>query len=186
MLPVRRRVMGVRESWTNIAMALQAVQAELQPNAGSSLRDAVNSTRDAVIRIEGETRVVRATQRAMSSASPEAALVEFGADGTCEWANQQWLTLAGQEPAGAAGWGWLNAIHQNEREAIREEWMTALDQQSQFVATFTLCRGECAVASGCTEVLREATGCASVRCVGTPVVDSLDRVLGYVAVVERI
>lgn len=43
-----------------------------------------------------------------------------------------WTALTGQTPAEMAGYGWLDAIHSEDRERTREAWRTAVLHQSVY------------------------------------------------------
>jgi PAS domain S-box-containing protein len=47
-------------------------------------------------------------------------------DGYCDFLNQRWLDYAGMTAAQAAGWGWGNAIHPDDRQGLAEYWQSCL------------------------------------------------------------
>src|SRR4029450_4781788 len=48
------------------------------------------------------------------------------ADGSCDFRNQRWLDYAGMTAEQAGGWGWVEAIHPDDRDALVEYWQLAL------------------------------------------------------------
>jgi len=48
------------------------------------------------------------------------------ADGYCDFLNQRWLDYAGMTAEQAGGWGWVEAIHPEDRQALVEYWQLAL------------------------------------------------------------
>jgi steroid delta-isomerase-like uncharacterized protein len=47
-------------------------------------------------------------------------------DGYCDFLNQRWLDYAGMTAEQAAGWGWAEAIHPDDRKGVVEYWQLAL------------------------------------------------------------
>ena len=47
-------------------------------------------------------------------------------DGYCDFLNQVWLDYAGMTAEQAQGWGWVEAIHAEDREQLVEEWQSCL------------------------------------------------------------
>ena len=47
-------------------------------------------------------------------------------DGYCDFLNQRWLDYAGMTAEQAGGWGWVEAIHPEDREGLVEYWHSAL------------------------------------------------------------
>lgn len=44
------------------------------------------------------------------------------------WASSQWAEYTGQDMAASAGWGWLGALHPDDRALAREEWAHAMEK----------------------------------------------------------
>jgi PAS domain S-box-containing protein len=47
-------------------------------------------------------------------------------DGYCDFLNQRWLDYAGMTAEQAAGWGWADAIHPDDRKGLVEYWQACL------------------------------------------------------------
>ena len=47
-------------------------------------------------------------------------------DGYCDFLNQRWLDYAGMTAEQAAGWGWAEAIHPDDRNGLVKFWRSAL------------------------------------------------------------
>lgn len=58
--------------------------------------------------------------------------------GEWTWASPQWESFTGQPQAESQGWGWLDALHPDDRGRAREAWMQALEKQG-FEVDFRLC-----------------------------------------------
>ena len=48
------------------------------------------------------------------------------ADGYCDFVNQRWLDYAGLEADQVRGWGWGTAIHPDDLNGLRENWLSCL------------------------------------------------------------
>ena len=48
-------------------------------------------------------------------------------DGSALWFNGRWFAYTGQTPAEAAGFGWLDAVHPEDRAAARASYLAALE-----------------------------------------------------------
>lgn len=107
-----------------------AIEHELKPNSGSSLRDSIN-------RIETGVRVTSAIVRAFQD-SQEQGMFEAGADGRLLWANQtllRWARRAGKE---LQGWGWTDTIAADQREHIRDNWERCVAERREFRQRYTM------------------------------------------------
>ncbi len=49
-----------------------------------------------------------------------------GDDGLWTWSSPQWQAYTGQTQTGSHGWGWLDAVHPEDREAAEQAWHEAL------------------------------------------------------------
>lgn len=181
--PARRKVQSIRASWAQAAASLARVERELQPNGGSSLRDSVDQIALGLRTVKSEARVMRAMQRAIASSPSNSALFETDPKGECVWASSAWVTLTGEPAEASMGWGWMNAIHQDEREAVTNEWNLAAEQHRAVNGTFRVCRAQCAPSREiCAPQDQNLRGCSTVRYTATPVFGDQNEVLGYVVV----
>ncbi len=103
---------------------LASIAAELKPNGGGSMRDAVN-------RIELGQHVNRATMRAYSE-TPEFGRFETNEKGECGYADRTFLRWVQRTPDEVKGWGYLNCICDDEREDVREAVETNVRQGAEF------------------------------------------------------
>ncbi|OAS24648.1 hypothetical protein A5481_13000 [Methylobacterium platani] len=55
------------------------------------------------------------------------------------WASRQWAAFTGQGPGRSRGYGWLDAIHPEDRERTREAWQQAA-RQGRLSIEHRLCR----------------------------------------------
>lgn len=48
--------------------------------------------------------------------------------GEWTWASPQWIEYTGQAEADSHGWGWLEPLHPDDHEIVRQAWSTALEK----------------------------------------------------------
>lgn len=63
--------------------------------------------------------------RAVANLVPDL-LWQSGPDGSALWFNDQWYAYTGQSSSEAEGFGWLDAVHPDDRQATRSEWAAAI------------------------------------------------------------
>jgi PAS domain S-box-containing protein len=63
------------------------------------------------------------------------------ADGLID-AEQSWRLYTGQSLGEARGWGWLEAIHPDDRERVRQEWTEALTARERYESVYRLRRAD--------------------------------------------
>lgn len=65
-------------------------------------------------------------QRALVEGIPQ--LVWRAVDGgEWTWASPQWTEFTGQSDADSRGWGWIETVHPDDRDAVRQAWATAIE-----------------------------------------------------------
>ncbi|HIK14434.1 MAG TPA: PAS domain-containing protein [Leptolyngbyaceae cyanobacterium M33_DOE_097] len=60
--------------------------------------------------------------------------------GYCTYLNQRWYKFTGQTEATALGFGWLEAVHPDDREISRAAFLSAVEQQTAFQLEYRLRR----------------------------------------------
>lgn len=105
---------------------LDEVMAQLLPNGGGSMRDAIN-------RIESRLTAV------MDEDS--SAMFEADASGLCIYANPSMLRLTQRTMDQLKGNGWYNIVDPMDRESVRAEWTAAIEEKRSFEAVFFLVGG---------------------------------------------
>ena len=113
----------------NTVHKIDFIFEELKPNGGASIRDAIN-------RIEEGLNAARGMQRALL-ADHEDALFETDVNGNCIWMNRTYSRLVERTPAELIGHGWQNAIAQEDRKGLVEEWYAAVLEDREFVRDFS-------------------------------------------------
>ncbi|PYE53171.1 PAS domain S-box protein [Deinococcus yavapaiensis] len=59
-----------------------------------------------------------------------------GADGQSDEVAAFWSDLTGQTREEGAGWGWLNAVHERDRQRVQEAWTQAFTTRTRYDLTF--------------------------------------------------
>jgi PAS domain S-box-containing protein len=76
----------------------------------------------------------------LAAISP-AGIYHADADGSCKWVNEQWSAMTGYPAKTALGSGWLQAIHPDDRDKLRNEWTrTPKEQRGIFVCEYRYLR----------------------------------------------
>lgn len=109
------------------------ISAQLVPNGGASLRDAIN-------RIEKATTFGERRARLLYDVTDTAkGWFEVGANGECLFVSNSWCRMTTMQRDEALGTGWVNSIARNHREAMSESWTDAIDGRrsldTQFLGT---------------------------------------------------
>src|SRR5262249_39386996 len=94
------------------------------------MRDA-RGERDA----RGDIGRAQARYHALAEASPGAGL-HAGADRALDVDLPRWREITGQHRAEIAGFGWLAAVHPEDRERVARAWRDALERRETFDAEF--------------------------------------------------
>ena len=109
---------------------------EVKPNSGSSLKDAVNRTERLVEELHAELRHVRTSTELANDASG-ALLWRADALGRVIWVSRAIKEQMGHvDDSDYFGWGWLNMVHPDDRDQVRERWeqsvRDACDAQDEY------------------------------------------------------
>ena len=59
-------------------------------------------------------------------------------DGNCNFLSENWKDLTGTSPEDGYGMRWLNAVHADDKEKIRQSWMRSFTMRKPFEAKFRL------------------------------------------------
>ncbi|WP_198175036.1 PAS domain S-box protein [Spirosoma arboris] len=98
-----------------------------KPTELALIRDVALRTWDTIERTKAE-EALRASQKRFESIAnlvPDL-LWDSQPDGSTYWYNQRWLDYTGQRFEEAIGWGWMEAIHPDDREASAKRYSEAV------------------------------------------------------------
>jgi len=105
--------------------------------------------------------------RFMAAAMPE---ILFTADSTgrIETLSERFFEFSGKTRADLGRWGWLDLLHEDDREATMKAWTTSIAKQMEFRST---CR-----------LLQKGGACRWFQCRAVPMVDKRQRVIRWFGV----
>ena len=88
----------------------------------------------------GARNALRESEERFRRLSDNAPIGIFQAElsGRCLFVNRRWSDLAGMSSMEASGVGWVEVIHEEDQERVREEWAVATMDYSEFRSTFRL------------------------------------------------
>lgn len=124
----------LKEQHVQLGKKLDLVLEQFNPNGGSSIRDSLN-------RIEAK----QATNESMSiviTNSMDIPMFKANAIGECTWASKAYLKITGRTLEDTLGWGWILAIHPDDEEKVRNDWVMSLQQKRQFEKKFRVIDSE--------------------------------------------
>ncbi|MBW4520619.1 MAG: PAS domain-containing protein [Scytolyngbya sp. HA4215-MV1] len=104
-----------------IAIAIQQATAYQQAQAELAKRQRIEAT-------------LRASEQRYATLTETAPVGIFQTDavGHCLYVNERWCQIAGLSPEEAAGFGWVNGIHPDDRELVSTEWYAAAQVNRPF------------------------------------------------------
>lgn len=111
---------------------VQGIRAQVSPNGGSSLSDAVNRTEKSVKALASNVALLSGTMRANADSDPRRALFECDADGENIWVNKTYMRWVNNSASELLGWGFINVIHTDDQDRVRNEWSRALKEERQY------------------------------------------------------
>jgi PAS domain S-box-containing protein len=97
-------------------------------------------------RVEEYLRASEIRYRTLTEAIPQL-VWNTAQDGRATYFNQRWLDYTGMSPEQSQGWGWMEAIHPDDRERIRSVWRTTVQEvdfssEARFSQEFRLRHGQ--------------------------------------------
>jgi PAS domain S-box-containing protein len=118
---------------SRVIEALRAGVSDVVPKSG----DYLDYLPEAVERVLSQVRLQRASAeavllrdreqhyRTLSEALPHLVLT-CGADGDCDFLSKQWFEYTGLDESHSLGLAWLDAVHADDREEVRQTWLKAV------------------------------------------------------------
>jgi len=92
-------------------------------------------------KIEEELRASRQLFETLAIASP-VGIFRTNSDGYTTYVNPKWLNLSGLTFEEAIGFGWLNAVHPDDREKLNEKWISDIKSHLPSVAEYRFLRAD--------------------------------------------
>lgn len=128
------QIMEAARRFEAMDKALARIAKEVQPNGGSSMRDQINHTSNAVQHMHESLFLL--TGEIRSQWDSDTSVARFIADGLGRhiWVSRTFLRWVNRSTDDVLGWGWLNSIAVEHRDDIRENWERAIAEEREFVA----------------------------------------------------
>lgn len=73
--------------------------------------------------------------RSLTEVAP-VGIFRIDATGKCLYVNERWCIIAGMDAETASGYGWISAIHSEDRERVMNEWNRTVQYQRQFMSEY--------------------------------------------------
>jgi PAS domain S-box-containing protein len=116
------------KNYTDMSNKIDKIFTEITPNGGTSIKDKVD-------KIDKDLVLVRERQRALM-ADDKDAMFETDLNGNCNWVNRTYTRLVQRNPSELMGHGWVNAIAQEDRDAIVQGWYKSVKEDREFTGDF--------------------------------------------------
>lgn len=124
-----RKATSVIKEFCESAAFLMDVKAEI-----SSMRKDFSDRLDKVD--EGQLHIIQ-NRRIQQDASPNP-WFEADRNGRYTWVNRAWCRLTGMDVAQALGYGWLNGVHEDDRDRVGMAWERAMEQERIYEGRYRL------------------------------------------------
>jgi len=117
------RISGLADATASLCKRVGAIESELKPHGGSSLRDSLT-------RVEQMTIGTRAHVRLQYQMN-HTPTFEIAVNGAVTWVNRAYIEEYGMGLEDISGNKWLSSIHPDDRERVVREWSHIVADQRQ-------------------------------------------------------
>jgi PAS domain-containing protein len=135
LVTVHRRLQGIADKFAKIDeihSRLKAIEQEVRPNGGSSMRDAI-------VRAHDEVMFISQLAKITTNHAPAPVLL-FDREGMCTWINQPAATLLDLAAVDYKGRGWIGAFE--DPSDVLSGWQSAVAASSSWVYPATTNAGK--------------------------------------------
>lgn len=136
------------------------ILAEVMPNGGGSLRDAVSRVDKRLERVDERTTLNEQMQRA-SLADASHGIFHSDSTGRCIWVNAAYCKIVERLPENILKDGWQSHIQWEDRKMVLEEWAKTVASVREFDMSYSLTNG------------------IRVKVVAHPMIGAIGQLLGY-------
>lgn len=157
------RLVEVHNFLTEALPTLTKIAEEFRPNGGSTLRDSLDRIEVSLARNSNMATI-------LLQEAPDAVFITDG-DGNCTWVNDTYTQWTGLSVEQAFGKGWHQAIALSDREAVFDEWDSAVKDKINFTGHYKWTNG-----------IREF----AVRCRTKLTIGPKGNLVGAIGVVKRL
>ena len=124
-------VAGVGDRIEAISNKLDKVVAEVTPNGGGSMKDAVGNLVDGQMSMTKAVKRIEATQTATMQLTDKA-FWRSNPDGFCTFASPRLCKLVGVDASAILEMAWVSLVKQSDRASVKIEWDNAVKDQRPF------------------------------------------------------
>lgn len=117
---------------------LGTIRSQVLPNGGSSLNDKVAKALATTERTERAVGLLSATMRAHHDSDPGTAKFEADENGDFTWASRTLLRWCNCSIEQVLGMGWSNNVAEHDRDRVRDEWESAIEERREFHMRFSM------------------------------------------------
>lgn len=139
------------------------VMDELKNNGGSSLKDAIHRIENR--QISNEQKLIH-----VLDSSEETGSFETDAKGMCIRVSAGYCHLLGRNEEESVGSGWINWVHEDDKDNVWEEWQESVLNKRRFSLTYTVVRNG--------EPIR-------IFCRAYPLISPQKETLGWFGIIKR-
>lgn len=118
-----------------IIKVLDKIQSELLPNGGKTLRDSLTRIEKSISTIEEDSKLSKEKFASFFEIT-DSGLWESDKTGLFVRCNRAMCAIIGLSSERMAGFGWLLAIKENERDHVQEEWKSSVESRREFSMQF--------------------------------------------------
>jgi PAS domain S-box-containing protein len=130
----------VRDKMRRVTTALDSVERisdQMFPNGGSSMRDAVDRMSKMMLDMSKDVSMSVAQNRSLFEQS-DLGMFEGNEEGAVVWANRALRKLSGMRLEQLVGSGWINAVHDDDRRRVENDWMLCTGNRRPFLSMFRI------------------------------------------------
>lgn len=117
---------------------VERIDAQLSPNGGKSLHDAVHHIRDDLSKVQGDVAKLSGALQVSWDTLGHVGVFYAAPDGAWTYVSTLLARWLGREHL--TGLGWLSCVHPSDREAVKAEWGSCLRDRRDFLMRFALGR----------------------------------------------
>lgn len=125
--PLRKAFAGLQQV-PALQSDLDIVRKAVLPNGGTSLPDGVRRIESALLSVRNDVSMMACTMAAHNDNDPNKGTLECDASGANISVNRTYARWIGVGKDELLGWAFLNYVHQDDRERVRDDWMLAMKE----------------------------------------------------------
>lgn len=130
-------------SMAELSTRIDSINKQVNPNGGKSLHDLVKSAAEEISRVGNNVHLLNSVLRfSWDNGHGNFGIFYAEADGQFTYCSATLLRTLNRTETQMRGWGWLNAIHPDERAALGREWDACIEDGREFYYKPHMVRGD--------------------------------------------